>query len=62
MSVLLMSEVPLEVRGGVSDPLDLELKMVMSHHTGNGTNLGPLEEQLVFVTTEPSLQELKDSI
>lgn len=56
MSVLLMSEVPLVVRGGVSDPLDLELRMVMSHHTGTGTNLGSLEEQLVFLTAESSLQ------
>jgi hypothetical protein len=29
--------------------------VVVSHHVGAGTNLGPLEEQTVLLTDEPSL-------
>jgi hypothetical protein len=38
-----------------SDPLELGLQMVVSHHMGAG-NLGPLEEQHEVWTTEPPLQ------
>ena len=37
-------------------PLGLELQMAVSHHVGvGGLNLGPVEEQPVLLTTEPSL-------
>jgi len=41
----------------VLDPLELELQIVVSCHVGAG-NLSPgtVEEQPVFLTTEPSLQ------
>lgn len=38
----------------LSEPLDLELQMVVSSHVG--LNSGLLEEQLVLVTAEPFLQ------
>ena len=38
----------------VSDPLQLDLQTVVSCHVG----AGPLEEQSVLLTTEPSLQPL----
>lgn len=37
------------------DPLELELQMVLSHHVG-ARNLGFLEEQRGFITTDLSLQ------
>ena len=39
------------------DALELEVQMVVSYHmcAGNG-ELGPLEEQLVLLTAEPSFQ------
>ena len=38
----------------VSDLLILELQMVVSHNVGAG-NLGPLQEQQVLLTAEPTL-------
>ena len=41
----------------LSDPLELMLLRVMSYsYECWELNLGPLEEQLVLLTTEPSLQ------
>ena len=42
----------------VLDPLELELQMVVSHHVGarNQTQVLCKQEQLVFLTSEPSLQ------
>jgi hypothetical protein len=37
------------------DPLELELQMVISCHVGAETELTSLEEQLVLLTSEPSL-------
>lgn len=38
------------------DPLELELQMVACQHVGAGeSNLGPLQEQSVLSTTEPSV-------
>lgn len=37
-------------------PLELELKVVVSHRVCWESHLGPLEEQPVFITTEPCLQ------
>lgn len=38
-----------------SDPLELELQMVVKHQMGaRNTNRGSLHEQQVFLTTEPS--------
>jgi hypothetical protein len=43
----------------VSDPLQWELQTVVSQHVGSGNmNLGPLEEQPVFLTPEPCLQPI----
>lgn len=39
------------------DSVELELRMVVSHHMGTGIHsLGPLQKQLVFLATEKSLQ------
>ena len=38
-----------------ADPSELELQIVMSHQVGRGNKLGSLKEQLVLLTTEPSL-------
>lgn len=39
------------------DSMELDLQMVVSYHTGAGrSNLGPLEEQLLLLTSELSLQ------
>jgi len=39
----------------ISDPLELELQMVVSCHEGD-SNLGPPEQQTVLLNTEPFLQ------
>lgn len=41
-----------------SDPIELQLQMVMSHNmgTGNGRNPDLLEKQPVFLSAEPSFQ------
>ena len=39
----------------VSEPLELELQMVVTSHVGAGNlNPGPLEEQTVLLTTKPT--------
>lgn len=38
------------------ESLELKLKVVVSCHVGDGKNLGPLQKQLVILTSEPSLQ------
>lgn len=45
-------------RGGQkeSDVLELALQTVTGHHMSWELNLGPLEEQLVLLTSESSLQ------
>jgi hypothetical protein len=41
----------------VSGPLEPQLQVVVSYHVGTwNQNLGPLQEQQVLSTTEPSLQ------
>lgn len=42
------------------DPLELELQTFVSHHVdAGGSNPGPLEEQPMLPTSEPSLQPLQ---
>ena len=44
---------------GMSDPLELELQTVVSQSIPSGCwelNSGPLEEQPMLLTTEPSLE------
>ena len=44
-------------------PLGLELPMAVSHHVGvGGLNSGPVEEQPVLLTTEPSLMPRQYSL
>ena len=44
----------------VSDPLELELQLVVSHYVGAGkSNHGPLQEQSVLLNIEPSFQPLE---
>lgn len=38
-----------------SDPLELELQMIVSHLVDENKSLGPLEKQPVLITTEPLL-------
>jgi hypothetical protein len=40
----------------VSDPLELELEVVVALHVGAGYQPGFLKEQGALLTTEPSLQ------
>lgn len=44
-----------EGRKRASDPLELELQMVVSHLVDENKNLDPLQKQPVLTTTEPSL-------
>lgn len=43
-------------QGRVSDPLELKLQPVGTHHVVLGIELGSLEEQPVLLIIEPSLQ------
>lgn len=52
-----MFVVPTEARE-VLDPLELLLHMVVSYHVGWELNLGPLEDQSVFLISEPLIQPL----
>ena len=40
----------------MSDPLELELQTVVSHHVVLGMDTGPLEEHPALFTSEPPLQ------
>ena len=44
----------MEARRQHLDPLGLELQIVVNYLVGAGNHPGPLEEQLVLLTTEPS--------
>lgn len=46
-------------RGYWTDPLELELHMVVNCHMGPGIGVSPLKEQPLLLTTEPPLWLLK---
>jgi hypothetical protein len=56
MSVYLKDTVPMDSRRDVSDLLELELQVFVSHYVGAKNQIcGPLEEQTVLLATETSL-------
>lgn len=54
--VPMVCPVPNVVRG--TDPLELVMQTVMSHHECKALFLGPLQEQPVFLTSGPSFQAI----
>lgn len=50
-----------QCKEGASELLELGLQMVLSHHVDVRLEPGPLKEQPVFLTTDLSLQSVRDS-